>query len=142
MSAVEQQRRRGGGWGVGGKGGEATCAPFVSLICAVRSATADAGSSSPSHPFVLFLRFLDRDADELSSVSREGESARASVTSVVGPVVTTCAVSGGSTESSRLRGRSVYGAEGGVGGGTSAARANCEAPGRTGRIAPGWRPST
>ena len=49
-------------------------APFVSLICAVRSATADAGSSSPSQPFVLFRRFLDADADELSSVSRAGES--------------------------------------------------------------------
>ena len=74
--------------------------PFMSFSCAVLRAIADAGISSPSHPFVLFRLFFE--IEELSSVSREGESAIASEMSVVSPVVVTCAVSGGSTESSRL----------------------------------------
>ena len=73
----------------------------MSFICAVRAAMAAAESSSPSHPLVLFLFFFE--TDEPSSVSREGDSAMASATSVVRPVVTTCAVSGGSTDSSRLQ---------------------------------------
>ena len=72
----------------------------MSFSCAVLRAIADAGISSPSHPFVLFRLFFE--IEELSSVSREGESAIASEMSVVSPVVVTCAVSGGSTESSRL----------------------------------------
>ena len=83
----------------------------MSLAWAVLSATAAAERSSPSQPLVLFRRFLDMD-DEPSSVSRAGDGAAiASATSAVSPVVVICAVSGGSTDSSRLQGGARVGVE-------------------------------
>ena len=73
----------------------------MSFICAVRVARAAAGISSPSQPLVLLRRLL-RENDEPSSVSRDGDCTNTSDTSAVAPVVTICAVSGGSTDSKRL----------------------------------------